>query len=110
MNSKIDKKWQRNSNILEQWHVSITKYYVLSPREAKQLMRLFLNEKDEKKKIEIRNVIVLGTLEYVYQFLKQSVFVNLICNCFDMEDVIYFQRTNKFSGSFVYHRFEIYFI
>ena len=88
MNSKIDKKWQRNSNILEQWHVSITKYYVLSSKEAKQLMRLFLNEKDEKKKCEIRNVIVLGTLEYVYQFLKQSIFVHLICNWFDMEDVI----------------------
>ncbi len=88
MNSKIDKKFQHNSKILEQWHASITKYYVLSPREAKQLMRLFLNEKDEKKKVGIRNVIVLGTLEYIYQFLKQSVFINLICNWFDMEDVI----------------------
>ena len=51
-------------------------------------MRLFLNEKDEKKKSEIRNVIVLGTLEHIYQFLKQSIFINIICNWFDMEDVI----------------------
>ena len=84
----MDSAIVNNREALEKWHESIAKYYVLSPKEAKQLMRLFLNEKDEKNKIEIRNVIVLGTLEYIYQFLKQSIFINIICNYFDMEDVI----------------------
>lgn len=85
---KLKRKIKRNEYVLEQWHKSITKYYVLSSKEAKKLMHCYTRESDENKKTEIRNVIVLGTLEYVYQFLRQSIFINIICNWFDMEDVI----------------------
>ena len=75
---KIKQKIKRNACVLENWHESITKYYVLNSKETKTLMHCYTKESDEAKKIEIRNVIVLGTLEYVYQFLKQSIFINII--------------------------------
>ncbi len=88
MEEKINKKIIDNQRKLEQWHKSINKYNVYCSQEAKKLMRCYTNEMDEDKKIKIRNDIVLGTLEYVYQFLKQSIFINIICNWFDMDDVI----------------------
>ena len=88
MTEKLVKKVERNRKILEDWHKSISAYAVLSTPEIKALIKSYLIATDEEEKVKIRNNIVLGTLEYLYQYLKNSIFMNLICNWFDMEDVI----------------------
>lgn len=84
----LAKKLNENINILERWHQSISKYPILDIMDVRSLIKEYINETDETKKINIRNKIVLGTQEYVYRFLKESIFIPIICNWFNMEDVI----------------------
>ena len=70
MTEKLVKKVERNRKILEDWHKSISAYAVLSTPEIKALIKSYLIATDEEEKVKIRNNIVLGTLEYLYQYLK----------------------------------------
>lgn len=79
---------KENSEILERWYKSFKNFEKLDITGAKELNTLMLNEKDENKKLQLREKLIYGTLYTVYKFLKNSEFLDFKSSSYTMDDII----------------------
>lgn len=88
MEVEVNKIRKENLKILENWYEDIKNFEKLNITSAKELNKLMLNEKDEKKKLQLREKLIYGTLHIVYKFLKDSEFLDFKSPSYTMDDII----------------------
>lgn len=85
---KINKKLAYYDEILERWYDSIMFTPMLDSRTIKKNLRKYYQETDTRKRETIKEDIIMGTLPYVYHFIKKSGLNKMLCSYYDMEDII----------------------
>lgn len=78
----------KNDVILKRWNDEINKYKKLKFEEAKLLYKKALEETDEKKKKEIMNEVITGTLYIVYNYIAKNSYDLLSSSSYDLDDII----------------------
>ena len=61
---------------------------MLDSKGIKKFLRKYYQETDAKKRKKIKEDLIMGTLPYVYHFIKKSGLNKMLCSYYDMEDII----------------------
>jgi hypothetical protein len=85
---KKEKNSGINSEILNNWHKSISIYPKLSIIDAKKLLLQIREEQNKILKKEKRDYLICGTLYVIYDFIKYNAFLLLNNSTYDIDDII----------------------